>query len=85
LRTDGTAILMGYDTAGRLSTVTTPTRQVVLAYNPATGHLATISTPETTLSYGLDGSLPTSESWSGAVSGSVSSTYDNDFRPASES
>ena len=60
--------------------------QQAFSYHPTAGHLATITAPDgETLTYGYDGSLLTSEMWSGALSGSVQYIYDNDFRPISQS
>ena len=51
---------MGYDNAGRLNALTTPSGQVRYAYNPATGNLATLTAPDgETLTYGYDGRLRT--------------------------
>ena len=93
-RPDGRQIAFGYDNAGRLSTVTYPkgpnvsdgTVTVTRSYSPTTGRLASLSTSDgQTIMYGYDGSLLLSTTWSGAVAGSVSRTYNNDFRVASES
>jgi YD repeat-containing protein len=62
-RPDGAIINLGYDTAGRLETLTTPLRQVVFGYNAITGLLSTVTAPGATLSYGFDGGLMTSETW----------------------
>jgi RHS repeat-associated protein len=88
-RPDGQTIALAYDAGGRLSTITLPRGQVGLAYNPTTGNLTTVTAPDGgTLAYTYDGSLVTSSTWggpAGAVAGSASWTYDNDFRIASES
>jgi YD repeat-containing protein len=84
-RPDAAAIELGYDTAGRLETLTTPSRQAVFGYNAATGLLSTVTALGVTLSYSFDGSLMTSETWSGTVSGTVGHTFDNDFHITSQS
>ena len=94
-RPDGQVISTGYDTGGRISTVTLPdsppgTPQVYsYAYNGTTGNLDTITAPDGgTLSFTYDGSLLLGSSWggpAGSVVGSVSRTYDNDFRITSRS
>jgi YD repeat-containing protein len=88
-RPDGQALSFGYDAGGQLSTLTVPTGIFRFAYHATTGQLATLTAPDGgTLAYTYDGALVTSESWGGplgAVAGSVSRTYDSDFRVASES
>ncbi len=85
-RPDGKTISLGYDTAGRLSSVTTPRGTTTQAYDPITGNVATISAPGgEALAFGYDGSLVTSTTWSGTVNGTVSQSYDGDFRVASQS
>jgi RHS repeat-associated protein len=85
-RPDGAAVLLAYDSAGRLSTVSTPRGTSSYAFDPTTGNLSGITAPGGVgVGYAYDGSLPTSTTWSGAVAGSVSHTYDNDFRVSSES
>jgi len=84
VRPDLQSLSLGYDTAGRLSTQTLPRGAVTYAYSPTTGHLNTITAPDNgTLSYTYDGGLPLSETWSGAVTGSVGVTYDSNFRVTS--
>jgi RHS repeat-associated protein len=85
-RPDSQTLNFGYDSAGRLSTLTTPTGQYTYAYHATTGNLSSINAPGgSTLAYSYDGSLATGTTWSGMVSGSVSRTYDNSFRIASQS
>ena len=79
----GQTLNFGYDAAGRLSTLTFSRGTLRYGYDTA-GRMNTISAPgSVTLSFAYDGSLLTSETWSGAVAGSVSRAYDNDFRIAS--
>jgi RHS repeat-associated protein len=84
-RPDGQTINLGYDAAGRLSRLTVPTGVIQYGYSPATGTLASITAPASTLSYSYDGSLLTSTTWEGAVAGSVTRSYDNNFRITSQS
>jgi RHS repeat-associated protein len=80
-RPDGKIIDLGYDSAGRLSTLTIPRGQFVYAYDLVTGAITSITTPDIgLLSYNYDGFLLTGQSWTGAVAGSVVYSYDNDFR-----
>jgi RHS repeat-associated protein len=51
----------------------------------APGKLSRVSSPSgTVLNLAYDGMLPSSSSWSGTVSGSVSYAYDTDFRASTE-
>ncbi|MGH7164136.1 MAG: RHS repeat-associated core domain-containing protein [Nitrospiraceae bacterium] len=85
-RPDSQEMGLGYEAGGRLSTLTLPGSQVVTyAYHPTTGNLSTITAPGSTLSYAYDGSLLTQSTWSGTVSGSVTRSYDNNFRISSQS
>jgi RHS repeat-associated protein len=87
-RPDGQTLQLGYEpTGGRLSTLTLPGSQVTsYTYSATTGNLSTITTPGgQTLSYTYDGSLLTQSTWSGTVSGSVTRSYDNNFRITSQS
>ncbi|MCQ8119474.1 NHL domain-containing protein [Methylomonas rosea] len=83
-RPDGQTVDYTYDTAGRAGKVTVPEGDYIYGYHASTGKLIGIDTPDGLgLDYSLNGALPTQTSWSGAVSGSVGKSYDNDFRVAS--
>jgi len=85
-RPDGQLLTLAYDAAGRLSTQTLPRGVTTYGYNATTGHLSSITAPDGgTLAYTYDGALPMSETWSGAVNGSVGVTYDNNFRLSTQS
>jgi len=76
---DGT-ITRTYDSAGRLSTVTFGPYSTTYGYDAA-DRLATVQTADgEVVTYGYDGSLRVSETWTGPVSGSVAQTFDNYFR-----
>jgi len=78
---DGAAIDYSYDGAGRLSTITHGGGAMTYSYNATTGRLTGIAAPGGIgLSYTYDGSLLMSETLSGPVAGSVSQTYDSNFR-----
>lgn len=82
---DQSTIDAGYDAAGRLSSVTSSRGMTSIGYDAAS-RVSTVQAPgggSVTLAY--DGFLKTSETWSGAVGGTVGWTYDNDFRFASTS
>jgi len=83
---DGSTIGLGYDSAGRQSTVATASGQTTYSYDPATGRLSAITAPDGgTVSYGYDGSQTTLVSATGVATGSVGYSYDNSLRLASES
>jgi len=78
---DGT-VTRTYDAAGRLSTVTFGPYTTTYGYDAA-NRLGTIQTADgEVVTYSYDGSLRTSETWTGPVSGSVAQTFDNYFRLA---
>jgi RHS repeat-associated protein len=85
-RPDGQTIDLAYDGAGKPNTITFPRGQVLYAYDAATGHLGSVTAPGgLTLALSHDGDLPTGETWTGEVAGSLTRTYDTDFRPATQS
>jgi RHS repeat-associated protein len=82
---DGRVVNVGYDPAGRTSAVVAPQGTYRLTYNGSTGMLSSLQGPnQSRLEYEYDGSLLTATKWSGEVSGSVTFSYDNDFRVISE-
>jgi len=93
-RADGSTIILGYETpSGRPSALTYQAGPessdgsitTTYLYSPTAGVPTALSASNgQTMSYGWDGSLLTSQTWSGAAAGSVGWTYDNDFRVASE-
>ena len=86
LRPDAQAISRTYDpTTGELTTLTLPTGIATYTYDPTTRQLTGISGPYgVDLTYAYDGHLRTDVTWSGAISGTVHTDYDDDFRAASE-
>jgi RHS repeat-associated protein len=90
-RPDGQTITIGRDSAGRaasrvLSTSGVTNSVVVFSYDPTTGKVSGVAGPGgISLSYKHDGSLLTSETWSGPISGAVNRTYDGFLRIATES
>jgi RHS repeat-associated protein len=81
VRPDGQGVDLGYDSAGRLGTLTQPRGERIYTYDATTGSLATINIPGgVTLSYSSDGPLLMEETWTGPVAGRVSRTYDDDLR-----
>ena len=86
-RPDGQTLTLEYEpTTGRLNTLTTPTGQTTFTYHPTSGNVSGIASPGgVAMSYTYDGSLLTGTTWTGPVAGSVTRTYDTDFRVANES
>ena len=85
-RPDGETITYGYDTAGRLSSITTPTETASYTYDATTGNLsgASITGGEAT-AYAYNGPLLASSTWTGTVAGSVSRAYNDNFWVTSQS
>jgi uncharacterized protein RhaS with RHS repeats len=83
-RPDGQSLTLNYElTGGRLSSLTAPTGQTTFTYHPTTGQVASIASPGGVgLSYTYDGSMLTGTTWTGPVAGTVTRTYDTDFRDA---
>lgn len=80
-RPDLQAISVHYDAAGRIDSVTLPTGAIDSTWDPVQGTLQSLSAPDgETLTYETVGSLPTRETWSGEVSGSVELAYDPTMR-----
>jgi RHS repeat-associated protein len=81
LRPDSASIDFAYDTAGRVDAVTFPRGTIDYAYDSTTGQLSNVTAPGSEgLSFGYDGVLPTSETWTGTVAGTVAFDYDADLR-----
>jgi RHS repeat-associated protein len=86
LRPDGKTIEFGYDSAGRLSSVATPTEKIEYAYDPKTGNLdSESSTDGEDLAYTYNGPLPVAAKFEGSVSGTVDLSYNRNFWITSES
>ena len=80
LRPDSVEVELDYDAYGRLEFVRMPRGSVQVAYD-GSGRLSTISSPDTvTVTYEYDGDLVKSEAWTGAVTETVTVSYDRDFR-----
>ena len=85
-RPDSLTLNFAYDAAGRLQTLTLPNGVYTYGYSGATGNLTSLSAPGgQTLNYSYDGSLLSQTVWGGVIVGSVSRTFDNNFRVASQS
>ncbi len=83
-RPDGRATSFGYDAAGRVSTLTAPEGQTSYSYDPTSGNVTGVTAPSAGISYSYDGSLLTGATWTGTLDGSVSRTFDENLRVASE-
>jgi RHS repeat-associated protein len=85
-RPDNQILEFAYDSAGRLNTLTIPGGRYIYTFNATAGNLASITAPGGgSVSYSYDSALLTGTTWAGLVSGSVSRSYGNDFRIASQS
>ena len=85
-RPDGAHVQLSYSaTTGQLSTLTQPRGQTALTWPGTTGQLGAASSPDgVTSTYAYDGPLLTRETWSGAASGAVSRSVNNDFAEATQ-
>ena len=85
-RPDGKAIIFDYAGNGQLSQMMIPRGIYNYGYDAASGQLNSIAAPDGgILSYSYDGFLPSSETWTGSISGTVSLSYDNNFWVTSHS
>jgi RHS repeat-associated protein len=83
-RPDNRTVGLGYNSGGRLQTVTIARGTYTGAYDPVTGYLSSITAPDNEiLTYGYNGALLAGTTWSGTVAGTVGQRYDNDFRLSS--
>lgn len=83
-RPGASAVSLGYDTGGRLTSISGSGASVTQTWSPS-GNLAGISGGDASVTYGYDGVLLTSVTWNGKVAGGVGFAYDSDFRVVSES
>jgi RHS repeat-associated protein len=80
-RPDGQMVDYGYDGAGRLNTISVPRGQIGYTYDATTGQLAGITAPgPVTLTYAYDAGLLRDETWTGAITGTISRTYEGNLR-----
>ncbi|HKY36890.1 MAG TPA: RHS repeat-associated core domain-containing protein [Polyangiaceae bacterium] len=91
-RPDGLVTEYDYDDAGRLTGITTPNGiyhrdyyGLIPCAGCAAGYVSRITSPDAiNLDFQYNGQLLTQSTWSGAVSGAVAFTYNNDFRVKTE-
>jgi RHS repeat-associated protein len=74
---------LGRDALGRVVSVSEATDTTHLSYD-SLGRVDSLLRSGQRLAWTWDGSLPLSETWSGAVTGSVSTTWDANFHPTSQ-
>jgi len=81
IRPDGQTVTLNYDaTKGRLNSVSLPNGTQTIAYDDK-GRIGNLTaTDGSQLSYGYDGALPVSETWTGTVNGTLNLTYNTDFQ-----
>jgi RHS repeat-associated protein len=85
-RPDGRTIVPAYDNAGRASSVAFSRGSLGVTYAPTSGLPIALSAPGGIgHAFTYDGGLLLSHALSGPISGTVSWTYDNDFRVVSQS
>ena len=86
-RPDGQQVDLNYDAVkGHLTTLSIPRGNYSYSYNPGSGYLQEITSPDNgTLGFTYDGPLLINTTWSGEVAGTVSRTWNNDFRIESRS
>jgi len=83
---DSQTVELGYDSGGRLSTVTTAVGVSAYAYHPTTGNLSSVAAPDGgVITYAYDGHLPTGTAWTGSMAGSGTRIYDSSSRVSSTS
>ncbi len=81
---DGATVTTVRDDAGRTETITTPRGQVATSYDATTGLLTGLTAPGgVALSFAYDGTVRVGETWTGPVSGAVTSTMTADRQLAS--
>lgn len=84
-RPSGALVTLEYDGAGRLLRTNAGSETRERSYSASTGKLTQIAGPgEQALAFDYDGPLMTSMTYSGPVAGSITLSYDADFRVASE-
>jgi RHS repeat-associated protein len=76
----GTQLSLAYDAAGRAQTVTFPEDRVEATYDTASRLDSLATAGGIGLGYDYDGSLLTSSTWSGPVTGTVQRSFDNNLR-----
>ena len=85
-RPDSRSVVVTYDAAGRVATQQIARGTTTSTYDPTTGALASLAAPGSeSLTFSYLGELPSGESWSGTVAGSVSRTFDTVGGLATES
>jgi RHS repeat-associated protein len=87
-RPDSKTVTFTYEpTSGRLHAMSISRGQYAFGYDPAspgTGHLVSVTAPDNgILKFAYQGALLQSATWSGTVAGSVSQTFDTNFRGSS--
>ncbi len=81
VRPDAATLDYTYNHGGQLTQLLIPRGSIGYTYNALSGNVETVTAPGGVgLSYGYDGSLLLSETWTGPVTGTVSRQYDNNFR-----
>src|SRR5262249_51944462 len=83
-RPDGQTVTFDYDSLGRLTAFHSGVLLDSYSYDATTGKLTGITTGDgQALRYTYTGALLTTVNWTGAVTGSMGASYDNDYRVTS--
>jgi RHS repeat-associated protein len=86
IRGAGDTVDVDYDGLGRPSSLRTHDGEITVSYHPTSGLPQQLSAPGgVTLAVAYDGDLMTGRTWSGPISGSVTTTYNQDFNRVTES
>ena len=84
-RPDNLELLLAYDKANRLHSLTVPRGTYTYSYDPSTCQINSIVAPdEVNLTYSYDGELIDQISWAGPINGTVGFAYDNQYRITQE-
>ena len=81
-RPDGSSLVLGYNALGQLQTLTPSAGSgpvVTLGYMPTSGQLQSITTPDAVNAFTYDGYLLKSETFTGAVVGSITLGYNSEL------
>ena len=82
-RPDGLSLQFSYNSLGKITGIQFPEDTLRYVYHDTTNNLIGVSNGDADLGWEYDGSLPTVMDLSGAVNGSITLSYNNDFRVSS--
>jgi RHS repeat-associated protein len=79
----GDSLRVAYDTVGRLSSVASIGDTTGYLYD-SVSRPSILSRSGQSIAFSYDGSLPLSQAWTGAVTGAISTTWNSNFQPSSQ-